>query len=1040
MNHWLRPAWLLAIALLVTTSATGPVGEASPRAWTIVATYEIPEGASGLAWDGTNIYFGIYGVNGSNVYRLNPANGSYVLQCTGTHEDAYGLTFDGTNLWTTDHPSSSQPAKAMQFSLSGSLITQFNLPATYMAGIAYDNGNFWVTRYYPDPGTVYKVNSSGAVLKQFAAPDNQPWDICLASGNLWIADYWGDMLYLVDSTTGALIDSHASEDVDPAGIVWDGTHLWYCDNGGSNSFDKIYKINLSGAGTPDIEIPETDHDFGSVVLTTPSTWHCIVQNVGTADLQVDSMLISGPASVTSSATFPMLIAAGNVDTISIVYQPTVIGAIAATATVFCNDLITPTVGLTMHGFGVNSGPDATPLADEHEYGNVRMRSYPLWTLLIQNTGTEPLSIGSISSTDPQFTIDTRLVFPIVVNLLDTLRVPIWFYPQAPITYKTTIIVSSNDPTSPAQLDLGGTGVLEMHELGDTLWSYTVDTGFDNSPKAITPIADVNGDSIPDVIICTEDNYIRAFNGNASGSGDIIWEHYISGGSIYNQNSLIVIPDIDEDGYPDVVVGSSWGGRLIRAISGRFGTTIWTHTTTNYGDGGSIYQVDARFDFNNDGSVDVLAATGDDGNDTGPRRVYCLNGLSGVPVWEYPVGAPVFGVIGVSDFTGDGRPDVVAGASNALETQGIAYGLNGVNGAFVWSYTTPGSSVWAIEQLGDVNGDTTPDVMIGDFSISTGNLFILNARTGAMLHQQSGIGSVIRLEPIGDINSDGYVDIMPSHAAAMAYAVSGKDCSYIWSQSLPDKPWCVSAANDLNSDGFKDIMIGTLFSQNYASFVNAIGGATMLSIPYSSPIDALHSIPDIVGDVSMEMVAGGRQGEIVCFSGGTAASPNQAPLQASNPIPADGAPGVETTAVLSWTGGDPDAGDAVFYDVYLGTSLPLSLVSPNQSATTFAPGALQADETYFWRVDTKDQLGLLTGGITWSFSTVAGYLCGDADGSGIITISDAVYLIGYIFGGGPAPNPLAAGDADCTGIVTISDAVYLISYIFGGGPAPCATCP
>ncbi len=67
------------------------------------------------------------------------------------------------------------------------------------------------------------------------------------------------------------------------------------------------------------------------------------------------------------------------------------------------------------------------------------------------------------------------------------------------------------------------------------------------------------------------------------------------------------------------------------------------------------------------------------------------------------------------------------------------------------------------------------------------------------------------------------------------------------------------------------------------------------------------------------------------------------------------------------------------------------------------------------------------------------LCGDADASGVITISDAVFLITYIFGGGPAPNP-AAADADCSSVVTISDAVYLITYIFGAGPAPCAACP
>ncbi len=68
-----------------------------------------------------------------------------------------------------------------------------------------------------------------------------------------------------------------------------------------------------------------------------------------------------------------------------------------------------------------------------------------------------------------------------------------------------------------------------------------------------------------------------------------------------------------------------------------------------------------------------------------------------------------------------------------------------------------------------------------------------------------------------------------------------------------------------------------------------------------------------------------------------------------------------------------------------------------------------------------------------------YLCGDADGSEIVNISDAVYLISYIFSGGPAPDPVESGDADCSGIVNISDAVYLISYIFSGGPAPCAGC-
>lgn len=66
------------------------------------------------------------------------------------------------------------------------------------------------------------------------------------------------------------------------------------------------------------------------------------------------------------------------------------------------------------------------------------------------------------------------------------------------------------------------------------------------------------------------------------------------------------------------------------------------------------------------------------------------------------------------------------------------------------------------------------------------------------------------------------------------------------------------------------------------------------------------------------------------------------------------------------------------------------------------------------------------------------LCGDANGTGSINISDAVFVINYIFAGGAAPNPICLGDANGTGGVNISDAVYIINFIFAGGPSP--QCP
>jgi hypothetical protein len=69
-----------------------------------------------------------------------------------------------------------------------------------------------------------------------------------------------------------------------------------------------------------------------------------------------------------------------------------------------------------------------------------------------------------------------------------------------------------------------------------------------------------------------------------------------------------------------------------------------------------------------------------------------------------------------------------------------------------------------------------------------------------------------------------------------------------------------------------------------------------------------------------------------------------------------------------------------------------------------------------------------------------YVCGDADGNELVNISDAIYLIDYIFVGGPAPDPYESGDVNCDATVNVTDATYIIAYIFGGGPAPCAECP
>jgi hypothetical protein len=65
-----------------------------------------------------------------------------------------------------------------------------------------------------------------------------------------------------------------------------------------------------------------------------------------------------------------------------------------------------------------------------------------------------------------------------------------------------------------------------------------------------------------------------------------------------------------------------------------------------------------------------------------------------------------------------------------------------------------------------------------------------------------------------------------------------------------------------------------------------------------------------------------------------------------------------------------------------------------------------------------------------------YSNGDANGDWDCNVGDAVFIINYVFKGGPGPVPVVAGDANCDADCNVGDAVYIINYVFKGGDPPC----
>jgi len=96
--------------------------------------------------------------------------------------------------------------------------------------------------------------------------------------------------------------------------------------------------------------------------------------------------------------------------------------------------------------------------------------------------------------------------------------------------------------------------------------------------------------------------------------------------------------------------------------------------------------------------------------------------------------------------------------------------------------------------------------------------------------------------------------------------------------------------------------------------------------------------------------------------------NLPPYEPSDPNPPDGATDVTIYKILSWTGGDPNIGDPVIYDVYLGDSSPPPLVAEDLTYEAYDPGTMELGTTYYWQIISEDSGGLTTEGPIWSFTT------------------------------------------------------------------------
>ncbi len=325
-----------------------------------------------------------------------------------------------------------------------------------------------------------------------------------------------------------------------------------------------------------------------------------------------------------------------------------------------------------------------------------------------------------------------------------------------------------------------------------IWDYP--TG--GAVNVVAPIPDVNGDGRPDLLAGSSDSLLYCLSGGRPASAREIWSALTLGAI----TDVEAIGDVNGDGYADAVAGSK--DNIVYCISGKpadEGLELWQRA-----DSASIHSVAALGDVSGDGIGDVVVGTA-------MNNMICISGAAaqqGKILWKFSSDADFWNVLALPDLNGDGRMECVGSCDNFIYCfSGATQGQQGSTAAkAIWAIPyDAGARVWSIAAIPDVNSDGKADILLGS---RMDRVECLSGATGKNIWSFSTGYDAKYVTSIGDINGDGKPDVLAGSADDYGYALSGATGQQLWKVQFGSTVLSATAIGDINGDGYPEAVFGS----------------------------------------------------------------------------------------------------------------------------------------------------------------------------------------------------------------------------------------
>ena len=293
---------------------------------------------------------------------------------------------------------------------------------------------------------------------------------------------------------------------------------------------------------------------------------------------------------------------------------------------------------------------------------------------------------------------------------------------------------------------GGSGVIVMPAVGNL-----TDDNYDGLVDEL---------DMPDIAFTTwSENHLVAIHGDGSG---VIFD--IPG---YDGQGGVTIADVDMDGFPEVIAGTT--DRRVHAVDAT-GAVEWASQTFSW----SSYPQPTVGDLEGDGDVEVVydVALVEGANGA------TINTLSGVTTsWRTPV---------IADIDVDGTSEIILGEK-------VFDHLGGVE----WAVTSSGSGNFAA--VADIDGDAG-----GEVFFVTGSALLVRDDDGTPIHTLTIPGSNPGPPAVADFDGDGEVEIaIAANTAISVWEVTGTP---LWSSTISDSSGLAGCSGyDVDGDGAYEVL-------------------------------------------------------------------------------------------------------------------------------------------------------------------------------------------------------------------------------------------